>query len=354
MLTPTFNTESGKSGTISGNSLPAGTGLPTNVEPVQKALTYVLITPARDEAAFIEQTIKCVVSQMLRPAKWVIVSDGSTDGTDEIVKKYTAQHPWIELVRMPERRERHFAAKVEAFKTGTARLTNMEYDVIGNLDADVTFDEDYFQFLLMKFGENPGLGVAGTPFREGTRQYDYRFTSIEHVSGACQLFRRECFEEIGGYVPIKTGGIDLVAVITARMKGWRTRSFPEKAYIHHRRMGIANRNTLTSFFHGGYTDYTHGCDPVWEMFRCIYQMSRPPILLRGGVCFVGYLWALVTRSKRVVPADMVQFRKTEQRRRLWEFARRQLHLSGITFKDFNTNHPAQTANKRPRDSENSE
>src|SRR5205809_3630792 len=117
--------------------------------------SYVLITPARNEATFIELTIKSVVGQTVRPAKWVIVSDGSTDGTDEIVKKYAAQHDWIELVRMPERRARHFAGKVHAFNAGQSKLVDLKYGVIGNLDADISFDDkDYFAFLMSKFAEN--------------------------------------------------------------------------------------------------------------------------------------------------------------------------------------------------------
>src|ERR1700674_2023700 len=126
-----------------------------------KLPTYVLITPARNEAAFIELTIKSVVGQTFRPAKWAIVSDGSTDGTDDIVNKYAAEHAWIELVRMPERKERNFAGKAYAFNAGYAKLKELDYDVIGNLDADITFDEEYFEFLIQKFAENPQLGVAG-------------------------------------------------------------------------------------------------------------------------------------------------------------------------------------------------
>src|SRR5881628_1965657 len=202
-------------------------------------LTYVLITPARNEEAHIEATITSVVAQTIRPVKWVIVSDGSTDRTDEIVKRYTAAHDWIELVRMPERTERHFAGKVHAFNAGYARVKQLNYDMIGSLDADITFDEDYFSFLLGKAAQNPSLGLVGTPFMEGNNRYDYRFVSIEHVSGACQLFRRACFEEIGGYVPVKSGGIDHIAVITARMKGWKTRTFTEKICLHHRKIGSA-------------------------------------------------------------------------------------------------------------------
>ena len=286
-----------------------------------RRLAYVLITPARNEAEFIELTLKSVVSQTVRPLKWVIVSDGSTDGMDEIVRRYSAEHPWIELVRLPERTERHFAGKVNAFSAGYARVRDLPYDIIGNLDADVSFDADYFDFLLSKFAETPRLGVGGTPFREGSLQYDYRFTSIEHVSGQIQMFRRECFEDIGGYVPIKTGGIDLVAVITARMKGWQTRTFLEKPYLHHRKMSSAKHSTLGIAFDGGRTDYTHGCDPVWEVFRSIYQMTRPPVVLGGILCLAGFFWAMVTRTEKVVPAEFVRFRKVEQMRRLRDLLR---------------------------------
>src|SRR5258706_1018027 len=125
---------------------------------------YVLITPARNEAQFVELTIQSVVWQTVLPMKWVIVSDGSTDGTDDIVRRYATEYSWIELVRMPERQERHFAGKVRAFNAGYAKVKNMEYKMIGNLDADISFDDkDYFDFLLNKFAEDPRLGVGGTP-----------------------------------------------------------------------------------------------------------------------------------------------------------------------------------------------
>src|SRR5271156_4765549 len=193
-------------------------------------LKYVLITPARNEEAFIEGTIRSVIAQSILPAKWIIVSDGSTDRTDDIVKQYAIQHDWIELVRMPEHRDRQFAAKANCFKAGYDRLKSLEFDLIGNLDADITFEPDYYAFLLGKFAENPKLGVTGTPFVEDTDQpgkhtYAHGAANLEHVSGACQIFRRECFEAVGGYVPIKGGAIDWIAVTTARMKGWQTRTF---------------------------------------------------------------------------------------------------------------------------------
>jgi poly-beta-1,6-N-acetyl-D-glucosamine synthase len=157
-------------------------------------LTYVLVTPARNEEEFIGQTIESVIRQTILPFRWVIVSDGSSDRTDEIVSQYLAGNPWIELVRLPEHRDRNFAAKVACFNAGYERLMNLNFEVIGNLDADISFEPDYFEYLLGKFAQIDELGVAGTPFIEGTFQYDYAYVSIEHVSGACQLFRRRCFE----------------------------------------------------------------------------------------------------------------------------------------------------------------
>ncbi|GAB4388055.1 MAG: glycosyltransferase family 2 protein [Thermodesulfovibrionales bacterium] len=277
---------------------------------------YVLITPARNEAAFIEETIKCMVAQTALPLKWVIVSDGSTDRTDEIAGGYLAAHPWIELVRMPERRERHFAGKVQAFNAGYERVRHLDYDVIGSLDADITFDEDYMSFLLGKFEEDPGLGVAGTPFVEGSFQYDYAFVSIEHVSGACQLFRRGCFEEVGGYVPIKGGGIDWVAVTTARMKGWKTRTFVEKKCLHHRKMGTGGRGLLASRLRVGQQDYYLGGHPLWEVFRSLYQMRFRPYVMGGLLILAGYVWAFLKGVERPISEELVSFRRREQMKRL--------------------------------------
>ena len=285
---------------------------------------YVLITPARNEAQFIELTIKSVVAQTVLPLQWVIVSDGSTDGTDEIVNKYAAEHRWIELVRTPERQERHFAGKVHAFNAGYAKVKNLDYDLIGSMDADISFDPDYFSFLLGKLAEDPALGLVGTPFKDKTI-YDYRFVSIEHVSGACQLFRRECFEQIGGYVPVKSGGIDHIAVITARMKGWKTRTFTEKVCLHHRNIGSAERGALNAKFRDGTLDYALGGHPVWELFRTAYQMTREPYVIGGLALLAGYVTASMRRLERPISDELVAFRRREQMQRLKKF------LSGRTF-----------------------
>jgi|ERR1019366_3014105 glycosyltransferase involved in cell wall biosynthesis len=279
-------------------------------------LSYVLVTPARNEERMIEQTMQSVISQTVLPRKWAIVSDGSTDRTDEVVVKYAAEHPWIELVRMPEHRDRHFGAKVQCFNAGYERVRTVPFDIIANLDADITFGEDYFEFLLSKLLADPKLGVAGTPFVEDGASYDFRFTGTQHVSGACQLFRRECFEEIGGYVPVKGGGIDWIAVTTARMKGWRTHTFVDRVCYHHRPMGTASAGKLMANFKLGTQDFYLGGHPVWQLFRGCYQMARQPYVLGGTYLVAGYFWAWMSRVPRPVSPELIRFHQQEQMRRL--------------------------------------
>ncbi len=284
--------------------------------------TYVLITPARNEEGFIELTIRSMIAQTVWPLKWIIVSDGSTDRTDEIAGKYAAEHAWIELLPMPGRQERHFGGKALCFNAGYERTKHLRYDIIGNLDADLSFENDVFAFLMSKFAENPRLGVAGVPFTEGNGTYDFRFSSVDHVSGACQLFRRECFETIEGYRPMKGGGIDVLAVLTARMKGWETRTFPEKVCFHHRSMGSAKHNAAAISFKLGQKDYMLGRHPLWQLFRALYQTTRPPLIIGGIMLLAGYLWGALRRVAREVPKEVVNFQRREQMQRLRQFIAR--------------------------------
>jgi glycosyltransferase involved in cell wall biosynthesis len=322
--------------------------------PGRHALSYALVTPARNEAALIEQTIRSVIAQSVLPRKWIIVSDGSTDGTDEIVQRYARERDWIELLRLPERPDRHFAGKAGAFNAGYAYLSTLNsqlpgvpergeggstsWDVIGNLDADITFGPDYFEFLLQKFSASPRLGVAGTPFVEDhdrldQHSYAHQFANSSHVSGACQIFRRECFEEVGGYVPIKAGAIDWVAVTTARMKGWQTHTFTEKVCFHHRKLGVGSGSPgkLPMWFHYGCKAYLVGGHPLWECSRGLFRMWDRPFIL-GGLCFIaGYAWAALRRSERAVSRELMQFHRVEQMARLRRALSRAWGNSGVTL-----------------------
>ena len=280
-------------------------------------LKHVIVTPARNEETHIEKTIKSMVSQTVLPQKWVIVSDGSTDGTDEIVQRYTSKYNWIEFVRMPHHSDRQFAAKVYAFNAGYNKIKNTSYDIIGNLDADISFEKDYFEFILNKFNKNPRLGVAGTPFiEESFKGYDFKFANIEHVSGACQLFRRECFEEVGGYTPVSGGGIDWIAVTTARMKGWQTRTFVEKRCMHHRTIGTGDSNSLIAKYKYGVKAYYLGGHPLWEALRALFHMKHKPYIIGGLFFLMGYVLSSLRSIDRPVSNELLSFYRHEQMVRL--------------------------------------
>lgn len=294
-----------------------------------RQLKYVLVTPARNEGALIELTIRSVIAQTVLPRKWIIVSDGSTDNTDEIVRRYTRDYDWIELVRLPQRPERDFAGKAAAFNVGYSRLVALSsqpstsWDFVANLDADITFGPDYFEFLLQKFSADPRLGVAGTPFVEDHNRlekhsYAHQFANSVHVSGACQMFRKQCFAEVGGYAPLKTGAIDWLAVTTARMKGWKTRTFTEKVCFHHRRLGVGSGSPgkLRIWFHYGRKAYLVGGHPLWECSRGLFRTLERPFIL-GGLSFIaGYACAALARSERVVSQELIRFHRAEQMARL--------------------------------------
>lgn len=278
---------------------------------------YVLITPARNEERYIEKLIQSMTAQTVLPAKWVIVNDGSTDATASIVKRYLADHPWMELVDLPMHRDRSFAAKVYAINAGLERVADLQYEIVGNVDSDVSFDADYFEFLLSKFEQDPQLGVAGTIFEEdGYSSARDSFEGQNHVAGGCQLFRRRCFEEIGGYIPNKAGGVDWIAVTTARMKGWRTRSYRERSFFHYRSLGTAERSPLASAFSYGEKDYYLGNHPLWELIRVLYRATKKPYLLEGAALYAGYLSAFLRRMKRPVSKELMRFHRREEMQKL--------------------------------------
>lgn len=280
-------------------------------------MKYILITSARNEEKFIAKTLDSMITQTVLPERWVIVDDGSTDRTAEIVQRYAERFSWIELLRRPDHMERSFAGKVHAFNAGFERVQSIPFEVLGNLDADLSFEPDYLEFLLAKFEADRKLGVVGTPFIENG--YDSAKDSFEgenHVAGGCQLFRYRCFQEIGGYIPNRAGGIDWIAVTTARMKGWKTISFLEKRFHHYRTLGTAGRSSMAASFSYGERDYYLGGSPVWQLFRVAYRMTKRPILIEGLALFSGYCWAALRRMKRAVTPELMRFHRKEQMKKL--------------------------------------
>jgi glycosyltransferase involved in cell wall biosynthesis len=275
-----------------------------------RSLSYVLITPARNEELHIPQLVRAVVSQTIAPVKWVIIDDGSSDRTGELARRYASDHAWIDVVHLPGHRERSFAAKAHCFNVGYERVSHLQYDVIGNLDADVTFESDYLQFLLAKFSADRSLGVAGTIFVEdGYNSSTDSFEGEMHVAGGCQLFRRECFDQVGGYIATKIG-MDWIAVTTARMLGWKTRSFRERVFHHHRALGTGGRSRLAASRLYGEKDYRLGWHPLYELFRVFYQLGRDPL---GGLSIaLGYSGAFLRQVERPVSPELMRFHRAEQ------------------------------------------
>ncbi|MGH7978728.1 MAG: glycosyltransferase family 2 protein, partial [Limisphaerales bacterium] len=243
-------------------------------------MKYVLLTSARNEEAHIQKTIESVVRQSQLPEHWVIVDDGSVDRTAEIVEDYVGRFPWISLIRRVNRPNRDFGGKADAVNRGFKFLETVEFDVVGNVDADISFEPDLMEFLMRQFAADGQLGVAGAPYIEGN--FDSARDSFEgenFVAGQLQLFRRQCFEEIGGYTKSRAGGVDWIAVMSARIKGWKARSFAEKRFIHHRMMSTAERGMLAAHFSYGQKDYYLGGSPIWEVFRVVFRAMKSPYFI---------------------------------------------------------------------------
>ena len=294
-------------------------------------MKYILITSARNEEAFVTRTLDSVTTQTQLPERWVVVDDGSSDRTAEIVAGYARQFPWITLIRNPKREGRNFAAKANAVNAALAQVQGTTFDVLGNLDADVSFAPDYMEFLMGKFSADPRLGVAGTPFTQDGG-YDSTRDSFEgenFVAGPIQLFRRDCFREVGGYVASPAGGVDWIAVMTARMKGWTARSFAEKRFHHYRSMGTAEKSPVAALFAYGQKDYYLGGSPVWQLFRVTYRLAKKPYLVGGLALLSGYVWAAVKRVQRPISPELVRHNRAEQMKKLGVILRSMLRLKKV-------------------------
>ena len=281
-------------------------------------LKYVLITPARNEAEFIRKTLESVTTQTVVPEKWVIVDDGSTDPTADIIKDFQQRFDWIELIQQPPRSNRNFAGKADAVNLAYKSLDSIEFHVVGNLDADVSFEPGYMEFLMTKFQADPKLGVAGTPFTQDGGYDSTRdsFEGANYVAGPCQLFRLECWKDIGGYVANKAGGVDWIAVMDARMKGWTVTAFPEKRFHHYRSMGTAEKGAVGAMYDYGERAYYLGGSFIWHLFRVFYRSFRKPYLIGAISLLSGYVAAAVRRVERPVSKEMIKFHRRDQMKRL--------------------------------------
>ena len=286
---------------------------------------YVLITPVYNESAYIKKTLSSVVNQTILPRKWIIVDDGSTDNTADIIKSFEEKYSFIKLVSSKSKDSHNFSSKVLAFNFGLSHLKDEIFDFIGNLDGDMGFDNEYYEKILKKFDENPKLGIAG-----GTR-LDYlngKFLPIirarNSVAGGFQLFRKDCFNQVGGYKELPYGGIDTVAETTARMLGWEVESFDNILLYHYKPTGSVaqSRHLLKAKFILGKKFYLLGYHPLFVISRYLARIRyNKPFLLGSLLPIIGYLWSSIKRYERPVSKEFVKYLKSEQSSRIREFLR---------------------------------
>jgi GT2 family glycosyltransferase len=215
-------------------------------------------------------------------------------------------------------RDRDFSSKVYAIQAGIEKLKGAEYDFIGNLDTDVSFEPNYYESILTMFQENPKLGIAGgTVFEACGRKWIRLHTSDSwSVSGAIQMFRRQCFKDIGGYIPLKIGGEDTIAEVMARMHGWEVKTFPIITVLHHRRIGVERANILSARFHQGRKEYSCGYHPLFEIARCISRVREKPYMFGSLLRLYGYCYAFLRREPQSISKDIISFLRQEQMGRL--------------------------------------
>ena len=277
---------------------------------------YVLITPAKNEEALIGTTIESVCRQTRLPAEWVVVSDGSTDRTEAIVRAAAAERPWIRLLALPARAERDFAAVVNATEAGVRFLSVRDYQYLGLLDSDLRFGPDYFEQVLGRFGGTPRLGLAGGRVVDPGESRRRLPRNREDVPGAVQFFRRRCFEELGGLIAIPEGGWDALTCAAARMRGYETRLLTDLIVEHLKPRNIGHGGLLRRYWQHGVRDYALGYHPLFETIKCAGRLGHSPVLVGATAWWIGYGCAVLSRRRRQVPAPLLDFVRAEQRRRI--------------------------------------
>jgi glycosyltransferase involved in cell wall biosynthesis len=248
----------------------------------------------------------------------VIVSDGSTDGTDEIVIKYANKYRFIEFIRNENKLKPKYgiaSRKVAAIQVGFKHLDGITYEYYGNLDADISCAEDFYSTLIEKFKNNPKLGLGGS-FVYNTYEnkiYPY-FDNPRGVGGPIQFFRRQCWEDIGGYYP---GAYeDSIAVVMARMKGWEVQSFSDIRAYHHKCAGLPGRGQVHAKFHVGRMEHMMGDHILYEVARCAGDISKKPIVIGSLLRLLGYSWSALKGNAIQTPADVVKYMRNDQLQRL--------------------------------------
>ncbi|NOX48186.1 MAG: glycosyltransferase family 2 protein [Chlorobi bacterium] len=281
-------------------------------------IKYNIISPVRNEEKFVEETIKSVINQTVLPREWILVNDGSTDRTEEIIKPYVEKHDWIKLVSLTDRGYYYpGTGVVEVVKKGFGTISSTDWDFLVKLDCDITIETNYFENILNEFIKNPRLGIAsgGIYLIEGTKTTQEKSQS-DHPWGASKVYRRKCFEDIKGWKPIP--GWDLADLLSAQMNGWETRCFNQFRIYHYRGTGLRRTGLTSGRFLWGRFQYRYGYSLFYIFLKSIYWLPEKPYILGGASILTGYLYAAVTREKRLFDKDMRIFLRKKHRNYLMQ------------------------------------
>ncbi len=281
---------------------------------------YIIITPTYNEGRFIRETIDGVISQTAIPKKWLIVDDGSTDNTVDILKQYKDQYDFIEWHSRTHRPDQsYYASNVYAILEGYERVKGLDFDYLAILDADMKLCKKYYEEIFRRFEVNEHLGIAtGTYVEDVGGCLEEALIDRRSTPKALQVFRRCCYDQIGGYIPCKNGGEDSCAEIMARMYGWQTWSFPEIKAIHQRPVGTRDgKSILYAKFNQGLTDYCLGTHPIFMLAKCLRRcLVEKPFISSGVARLAGFLHGYIAREQRQIPDDARHFVRREQMKRL--------------------------------------
>ena len=280
---------------------------------------YGLVTAFRNERNWLADLVRSIEAQSIKPTTWVLVDDGSTDDSLDYARSLTKHLPFVEIVALVDTGTRNFASQVYAQLAGVERLAARMPAYLGFLDADILVPPDYYETMLERFRSDPRLGIVGGHLLDkiGGSLVDTRAGSHDyHVPGGIQLFRPECYQQAGGYIPIPGGGQDVVVETTAMMNGWTVRAFPSPDAIHLRPFGSGSARGLSRHLAGGRKFYTIGYHPLYYAASAVRRVSEPPYLISAFAKMVGYLGALVMRKPRAVSPQVMKFLRRQQVRRL--------------------------------------
>ncbi len=264
--------------------------------------SYVIITPARNEERYLQKTIDSVASQTLRPRKWIIVDDGSSDNTGRLIEAAARQHSWIKAVHRADRGFRmNFGGEIQAFYDGYQLIKTDDWKYIVKLDCDLSFAPEYFEGLINRFSCDLHLGIASGVYLEESRSgwREVRMPAY-HAAGACKVVRRECFEQIGGFIAER--GWDTIDEIRAMSKGWRTTHFSELQMKHLKPEGSGNDRLRTQIKQGE-VFYLTGGSKLFFTLKVCNRLLRRPLILGGAAMLWGYLELMARRQAILVTRE---------------------------------------------------